>query len=137
MADITITPTAVIAGANASIGHGTAGAAITAGQLLYKSSATNRHVLADADGVTAEARHPTGLALHGAATGQPIAYAKPGSDVTIGATLTPGEAYYLSSTPGGLCLKADVGTGEESVFVGMAESAAVLAFDPKASGVVL
>ncbi|TAL35453.1 MAG: hypothetical protein EPN97_07325, partial [Alphaproteobacteria bacterium] len=70
MADIVITVTAVLPGSNAVTENGTAAAAVTAGQVLYKSSTTGQWGLADADGATAEIRQGTGIALNGAAAGQ-------------------------------------------------------------------
>ena len=128
MADLTITPTNVVAGANASVEPGVAGEVITAGKAIYLSSTTKKWMLADSNSATAEARKATGVALNGAALNQPIAVQKAG-DVTIGATLTPGTAYYLSDTPGGICPIADVGAGEYVCLLGLAKSATVLALD--------
>lgn len=133
MSDLAITAASVVAGTNASTVQGTAGETVTAGQLLYKSSTTNKWMKADSNSGTAEARTPAGIALNGAAINQPILIQKSG-DITIGATLTPGLAYYLSDSPGGLCAVADVGAGEYVVLAGLAKSTTVLALDIQASG---
>lgn len=135
MADISITAANVVAGSNATKEQGTAGAAITAGQWVYRD-ANGKYQLADSNSGTALARTPRGVALHGAAANQPLMIAKAG-DVTIGATLTAGVAYYLSDTPGGMCPVADVGAGEYSCILGIASSASVLKVDIQASGVAL
>src|SRR5688572_11203202 len=103
MADLSITAANVVAAAGATIEHGTAGATITAGQVVYRDDADKKYKLADNDSATAAARDPRGIALHGASNGQPLAIARSG-DVTIGAALTAGLAYYLSGTPGGIAV---------------------------------
>lgn len=78
-------------------------------------------------------REAYGIALNGAAANQPLAVQRSG-DITIGATLTPGLAYYLSDTPGGICPVADVGSGEYVILLGLAKSASVLDLDIRATG---
>lgn len=124
MTDITITATNVVGGSSAR-DYGTAGETITAGQAVYLSSATNKWMLADNNSATESARKAGGIALNGAALNQPLAVQKKG-EITIGATLTPGAAYYLSDTPGGICPVADVGAGEYYCLLGLAKSATVL-----------
>lgn len=136
MADLTITAASVLPGSNAAVVQGTAGETITAGKVVYQSSATKKWMLADNDSATAEAKVPQGIALNGAALNQPVSVQKSG-DITIGATLTPGTAYYLSSTAGGICPVADVASGDNVVLLGLAKSATVLALDIQVSGVTL
>lgn len=136
MADISITAANVVAGSNAAIEHGTAGATITAGQMVYKDASDGRYKLADCDSATADAKSPRGVALNGASNGQPLSIQRSG-DITIGGTLTPGTAYYLSPVAGGICPLADVASGDSVVLLGLAESAAVLALDIQVSGVTL
>lgn len=136
MADISITAANVVAGNDAAIVHGTAGEAITAGKAVYLSSTTNRWMLADSNSGTPEARRATGVALNGASAGQPVAVQK-GGDITIGATLTAGTAYYLSDTAGGICPVADVGSGEYVCLIGLARSASVLAIGIQFPGVAI
>src|SRR5215471_18976460 len=136
MVDITITPTSVVAGANAATEAGTAGASILAGKTVYKDPSTKKYLLADSNSATVEARTPLGIALHAAENGQPLKILKAG-DITIGATLTAGVAYYMSDTPGGICPVADVGSGEYATIIGMAKSTTVLAVAIQASGVAL
>lgn len=136
MADLVITAANVVAGSGASIKHGTAGAAITAGQQLYLDAATDTWKLADSNSATVAARTPSATALHAAAAGQPVTVLT-GGPVTIGATLTPGVGYYLSDTPGGICPVADVGAGEVSTLIGFATSTTVLNVKYQSSGVTL
>jgi hypothetical protein len=125
MADISITAANVVADSTASHVNGTAGETLAAGKAVYKSSTTQKWMLADSNSATVEARKATGIALCGSALNQPVTVLTSGL-VTIGATLTAGLAYYLSDTPGGICLVADVGSGEFVCLLGFATSAAIL-----------
>ena len=125
MTDITITPASVIAGADASIDFGVAGQAITAGQVVYLETASNKLKLADNNATDIEVRTARGIALNGAADGQPIGVIRSGQ-VTIGGTLLPNVAYYLSDTPGGICAVADLAPGEYPTLLGMAKTATSL-----------
>lgn len=136
MADLAITAANVLAGASASILNGIAGEAIAAGKAVYQSSSTKKWMLADSNAAAAEARKATAIALNGAALNQPLAV-QSGGDITLGAVLTAGTAYYLSDTPGGICPLADVGTGEYVCQLGLAKSASVLALDVQFPGVSL
>lgn len=128
MADLTITPASVVAGVNATVERGSFGEAVTAGQVVYKSSTTQKYMKADSNSVTVEARRGLGIALNGGSLDQPAQIQKAGK-ITLGATLTAGSDYYLSDTPGGICPRADVGTGEYVCFLGLAESTSVLDLD--------
>ena len=125
MADITVTAASVVAGADSTTTSGTAGVTITAGQAVYLDATTGEWALADADSATAAQRRAAGIALNGAALNQPIKVLTSG-DVTIGATVTAGVAYYLSGTAGGICPVADVGTGEYVCLLDIATSSSVL-----------
>lgn len=133
MTDISITATSVVGSASE---HGVAGETIGAGKAVYKAADTKKWMLADSNSATVEARQATGIALNGAAINQPIAVQKSG-DITIGGTLTPGVAYYLSDTPGGICPVADVGSGEYVCLLGLAKSATVLTLNIQFPNVAL
>jgi hypothetical protein len=136
MADLVITAAAVLAAATAVKEAGTAGATITAGQMVYRDSADGKYKLADSNSATAAVRVPRGIALNGASDGQPLTIARSG-DITMNAVLTAGVAFYMSDTPGGICPVADVGAGEFATVLGIAKSTTVLALDINASGVSL
>lgn len=123
MTDVAITPANVLAGAGATLEHGTAGEAIAQGKVVYRAEADKRYKLADNNSATAEARVPRGIALNSAATGQPLTILKAGP-LTIGGTVVANTAYYLGDTPGGICPVADLtpGAGEYVALVGMATS---------------
>jgi hypothetical protein len=136
MADLTITAASVLAGDGSDTELGTAGETITAGQVVYRDESTRKYLKADSNSATAAARQARGIALNGAADGQPLLIWKKG-DITIGATLTAGVAYYLSDTAGGICPVADVGVGEYVNMLGLAKSTTVLTVDIQFPGVSL
>lgn len=136
MADLSITAANVVAGANASRNEGIAGATVTAGAVLYREASSNTWKLADNNAGTAEIRGAVAVALGGASNGQPIFFQTSGP-ITIGATLTPGTAYYLSGTPGKICPLGDLATGMDVVLIGVAQSTSVLLLGIQNSGVTL
>lgn len=136
MADLSITAASVAAGSDAVTENGTLGATITAGQVVYKDTADGLFKLADSNGASALIRTPYGIALNGGASGQPVKVLRAGS-VTIGATVTAGTDYWLSDTPGGICPRADVGSGEYPSLIGLATSTTVIKVGLQSSGVVI
>jgi len=137
MVDITVTAANVASGANAKVTHGTAGATITAGQVVYYDAAsTAKWLLADTDSATSAVRVPQGIALNGASSGQPIAVQTDGQ-ITIGATIAAGVAYYLSGTPGGICPVADVAADDYPAIIGIGVSTAILDINIVAPNVIL
>ena len=136
MADLTLTAANVLAGSNATTNLGTAGATITAGQVVYFDDTTKTYKLADTDSATASVRSPVGIALNGASSGQPLMVLTAG-DITLGAVLTGGVAYYLSGNAGGICPVADVASGDYPVILGMAKSTSVLAIKIVEAGVAI
>lgn len=136
MADLTITAANVIAGSGATRVSGTAGASITAGQVVYKDSSDGKFKLADCNSATAGVRSPAGIALHASSNGQPLTIQSAGP-ITIGATVTAGVAYYLSATAGGIAPVGDLLTGDYPVILGIATSASVIDIDIQEAGVAL
>jgi hypothetical protein len=133
MADITITPGNVVPSAAVAgtqrIFRATAGATITAGQLIYLDTAdASKAKLADANSATALARVPIGIAINGASSGQEVAYVKEDNNLAIGATVSNGAAYVLSATPGGIAPIADQTTGWFPCIVAVGISSTRVAF---------
>jgi hypothetical protein len=125
LADLTVTAANVLAGSGAKKVSGTAGASLTAGQVVYLDSATDTYKLADNDSATADVRVPVGITLHAAGANQPITVLTKGP-ITIGATTAVGVVYCLSSTAGGICPSADIGTGDYNTIVGIGTSTSVI-----------
>jgi hypothetical protein len=136
MADLSITAANVVPGVGAKIRNGTAGAAVTAGQVVYLDPADSRFKLADCDNASATVRNAYGIALHAAAIGQPLAVQYAG-ELTMGATLAAGVAYYLSPNAGGIAPVADIASGDHTVIIGMAKTTAIMTVGIRASGAAL
>lgn len=133
-ADLTITPTSVVAGSNAKKESGVAGEAITAGQPVYLAATTAKFMKSDSDSATAEVRGVRGIALHAASANQPLTIQTDGA-LTLGATLTVGAPYFLSNTAGGIVPFADLSTGEYPVLLGFATTTGILDVSIVAAGV--
>lgn len=136
MADLTITAANVLPGTGAQIDQGIAGAAITAGQALYKEAATGLYKLADCNSATAEVRVAVGIALNSASSGQSVGVLTSGT-YTVGATVTNGTAYFLSGTAGGIRPAADNVTGDYPCTVGIAVSTTAMKVNFFSTGVVI
>lgn len=136
MADLSITAANVklISGPSHQL---PAGATLTAGQAVYKEAATKKAKLSDNDSATAEVRAIHGVTLHGASLDQPITVADNGAVVDFGAILTAGVDYYLSGTPGAICVRADVVSTDDPIRIGMALTTAHLQLDFNDPGVTL
>lgn len=121
-ADLSITTTSFVPGANAKKEIGTAGAAITIGQLLYYDSSAKTWKLADAD-ASATTAAVVAISASAAASGQPVIYITEDDDLTLGATLSMSvPIYVLSSTAGGIAPSADISVGEYPCAVLVAKS---------------
>lgn len=137
MTDVAIVATNVVAGTDSKQVRGIAGAAIAAGKLVARDPATKKFVLADTNHATIpELKEPEGVALHAAENNQPLTVLTAG-DLTVGTVLTAGTDYWASDTPGGICPRADVGSTERVVQVGIAKTNSVLAVNFQRPGVTL
>ena len=134
MVDLVITPASVLASSNSVVLSGIAGAAITAGQSVSRASSGN-FVLAD-NNAAAPANSAVGVALNNAAAGQPVDV-QAGGDITIGATMIKGAAYYLSATAGGISPFADLAAGQGVSLLGVAKSTTELVLSIHNTGAVI
>lgn len=120
MADISITAANVVYSSGTKL-TGTAGAAITAGQLVYLEAASQTYKLAQ--GNAAATNNPAGIALNNCSANQPIIVQSTGT-LNIGATLTVGQTYVMSAAnPGGIAPVSDLTTGNYVAVVGVAVTA--------------
>lgn len=122
MAAISVTATSVAPGSSCTTASGTAGATITAGQVLYIDTA-NSNVLKLADTDSSDLTSTVaGIALHGASSGQPITYATDGL-VTFNAVLVASKVYIAGATAAGdINPVADHTTGWRMSILGVAMS---------------
>lgn len=130
MADVSVTATAVAYDETKNNDRKIAGETITAGQALYLNSTDGKVYKADADDASITKAVVVGIAMNGAAAGQPVSY-QMGGDVNFGSAIfTVGLIYTLSTTPGGICPSVDITTsptGKSMVVLGVARSTSVLA----------
>lgn len=105
MVDLVITAANVVPQTGALIEHGTYGATVTAGMSVYLNTTTREWEPADAD--TLATANAAGIALNSAGDGQPGAVVVEGP-VALGAVLTVGSVYVVSSTAGGIAPSADL-----------------------------
>lgn len=138
MADLTITATQVLPSTGARFADGTAGAAITAGQACYNST-SDTMLPADADAGTPAAANVRGIALNGAAIGQPVRLQTEGI-IILGAAAAPvkGTIYVLSGGAGGICPAADLAAADRVTVIGVGgTTAGTLVMDLFHSNVVV
>ena len=107
MPALAIVEAQVVLGANASSMTRNAAAVITAGDAMYLDS-NNNWALAQADGTAIEAA-VAGIALNGAAIGQPVT-ACIGGQLTLGAGAAPvvGQIYVVGAVAGEIVPYADL-----------------------------
>lgn len=129
MADLVQTAANVAVGVNTSVQLVVAGEALTQGMPVYRSSLDSNYYKADADAeASAEVR---GIAVTPAsASGDRFVLASPKSgasaDVNLGATLTQGETYVVSTNAGAIAPIGDLTTGDYVTYLGVASSASIL-----------
>jgi len=119
MADLTITASQVLpVGTSFPSELLLAGAAITAGDALYKD-ASSLWQLADAN-VSAVEANASAIALNDAAVSQPVR-GQTGGTITLGAGAAPaaGEVYCVSATAGNIAPDADITTGLFKTILGV------------------
>lgn len=133
MADLSITAASVQRTSNTIVEDGTAGAAITAGQVCYKEASSGKYKLTDANSATAEVKTARGIALNGGSDGQPLSIAT-GGDISLGAILTAGTIYYASDTPGGI--ESAVAT-QDVILLGIAKTTSILSLRITNTGVTV
>lgn len=139
MADISITASAVVPSSAAVIKYTTAGATLTAGQLVYLDAADldangiGKSKLSDANGAAA-LRVVDGITVAGASAGQPVAIVTYDTALVVGSGLTANNILILSDTPGGIAPSADLGAGEYLSVIGVVKTATTIFF--RAPGLV-
>lgn len=127
MSDISITAANVAKTTTNSVEYGTAGGTITAGMAVYLDEADSRYKAARAN--SAATAICSGIALHGASAGQPLAV-QTGGIITIGGTAVVGEQYVVSAAAaGGIAPLSDLSTGNYVVPLGWGKTATTIQLD--------
>ena len=135
MADVTITAASVTPGTGATQTSLTAGAAITAGQVVYKDT-NGKAQLASAVSVALNAT-VYGIALNNAANGQPVVVQTAGL-ITIGGTVVLGAIYLVSgNNPGGVAPATDLTVNWRPVILGIATTTGAIQLQFNVSAVTI
>jgi hypothetical protein len=124
--DLVITAANVKPGTGFQKVTGVAGEAITAGQSVFLDNVTGsttngKYLKSDANDGTRNKFD--GIAMNSPGSGQALVVAN-GGEIDIGATLTTGEIYVVSATPGGVAPVGDKVTGWRVIIAGYALAAA-------------
>lgn len=129
MADLIITATDVEVENNNAGVFVRFGVAVTQGQVVYRSTADNKHYLADCD-ASATAR-ASGIVISNADADN-YGYILTGTNakINLGATLSKGEVYVVSDTAGNIMPITDLTTGQYITILGIAESTSILRMRP-------
>ena len=135
MADLSQTPSSVkLMSAGARVNTGQAGEAITQGQPIYQLASDGKWYRCDANDGQAKAECRA-IALTPASTNGYLAYALPGADIDVGATLIVGQTYIVSANVGAIAPISDLATASWVTTLGVAVAATTLRFNPQPSGI--
>lgn len=119
-ADFSVTAATVLASTSGQVSEGVAGAAITAGQVVYADAADSGKIKLADNNDTAVKSIVKGIAITSApGAGQPVKYCTKDASFTPGFTVAAGQPVFLSGTAGGLCPFADLSAPMVGVFVGI------------------
>jgi hypothetical protein len=121
MADLSITPANVRpAAATPQPQMVQLAESVTAGQAIVKLTSATKWSLADANGASDKelraGQNEIRIALNSGSANDWIASAIPGSEVAIGATVTVGQMYGVSTTAGGIAPVSDI-TGYTNAYM--------------------
>lgn len=135
MANLAITAAEVLPTALTQRRAGTAGAAISAGDVVYLDPVTQTYKLFDGNDTGANTYDPC-IALNSAAAGQPLGVAV-GGDLTIGATAAAvtGTVYAAGIIAGKMMPVADLASGNRVTIIGVGKASNKLALILANSGV--
>ena len=132
MADLIVTPANVLAQAGSTKSEGIAGESITAGETIYKASATGKIMKADASDEAGS--KALGVALNNAALDQPVDFVTAGK-LTAGAAVDVGTVYAVSATAGGICPVGDLEAEDYVTILGVGVNATTINLTIISSGV--
>mgnify|MGYP005832335965 CR=1 FL=1 len=119
MAVVAPVPGSLTTGTSVSVLSGTAGEALTEGQVLYNSGGS----LYKADNSTAAKATAVGVAIAPAASGKPVFYVGAvNMELITGGTFVQNTWYVVGSTAGTIELYSDMGSGEYLTWLGYGNS---------------
>jgi hypothetical protein len=135
MADISVTAVNVAlatGGSNATRKNVTYGEAVTQGQSVYLKS-DGKWWKADSNATESAGSAGVGVALTKGSADDP-GIVITGGLMNLGATLTAGAPYFVSSAAGGICPAADLSSTEYTTYLGSAISSSIINLGPHYSG---
>jgi hypothetical protein len=133
-ADLSITAANVVPSSQAHYAYGTAGATVTAGQLVYFDTVNLNYKLASSNASSTTAV-VAGIAVNNAGAGQPITLVTYDPALAIGATVAAGSVYVASANAGMIAPNSDAVTGWYVSVVCVAETGNKVFFSIVPSGV--
>ena len=133
MADLVITPADLeLASSRSRPSTVQAGEAIEAGELVYRDTTTGKYLLASASAEASAAIE--GIAVTAAGVDGYFSMLS-STSLILGATLTQGTPYFLSTNSGKIAPFADIGAGDYVSLLGFASSTSVIQLDILATGI--
>jgi hypothetical protein len=125
MADLSVVAADVVEVSGVSKTTGIAGAAITAGQPVYRD-ATDGFKLKPCIDTGAATADAVGIALNSApGAGQPVTYATSGT-IYLGVAAAIGSIYVVSGTAGGIAPETDIGNDDYIKVLGVGDGTNLL-----------
>jgi len=112
------------------------GEAVVENDVVYRDGATGKYKKADTD-LSLAAATSVGIVLVGGALDAWGIVATDGLVILAGVAMVPGDAHYLSGTPGKIQLQADLAPGDFVSYLGGAVSATGLDLSIKNYGILL
>lgn len=132
MANLTQTAANVKIKSQAGVSVGQGGEALTQGQPIYQTA--GKWYRCDANDTAAKAVCQA-IVLTPTATDGYFAYATPGAEIDLGATLAVGEVYVVSADVGAIAPIADLVSTNYVTTLGTATTTSTLVFNPQVSGI--
>lgn len=135
MADLAVVPASVGPNSSGTVARSVqVGAAVTAGQPLYRAADTKYY---PCDALTEEAAQASVVAISDAVADGYVYVATPGVDLLLGVALTTGVMYAVSATSGGIAPIDDLTAGQFITTLGIARDATALRLRIDATGVTV
>jgi hypothetical protein len=127
MSDVVVNSQAVLAASNASVSltPATAGAAITAGQSVYKAANGYWYPAYASGNSVVSGTNQLAIALNSAYAGQPIQLFFYGN-INLGSALNSGNTYILSYNAGRIAQFGDLNAGMYTTIIGWATNSTTL-----------
>jgi len=134
MADLTQTAANVATGNSTRVSRVQAGEAITQGMPVYKSASNSKYYQCDADAETSASAAGIALSPAGADADYFVLAEGDGANIDLGATLTVGETYVVSTNKGAIAPIGDLTTGDYVTHLGVASATDNLVLKINVSG---